>query len=134
MMTFKFFFPSPELKWVSGLCQCFSSTEGECSRSESGVMMRSGTGKYSSAEGVVYTGEWCEDKVCKYCVCVLHDVSFLWLLTCSLALCHLHRCMAQGPCSILLELFTQGSSKTTCTTAREHTLSPMGVLTKVTFT
>ncbi|XP_076578022.1 MORN repeat-containing protein 2 [Chaetodon auriga] len=37
--------------------------EGECSRSTSGVMMRSGAGKHTSAGGVIYTGEWREDKM-----------------------------------------------------------------------
>ncbi|XP_034019248.1 MORN repeat-containing protein 2 [Thalassophryne amazonica] len=36
--------------------------EGESSRSESGVMMRSNTGEYISADGVTYTGQWHEDK------------------------------------------------------------------------
>ncbi|XP_069012974.1 MORN repeat-containing protein 2 [Embiotoca jacksoni] len=37
--------------------------EGECSRSECGAMVRSGTGKHTSASGVVYSGEWNEDKM-----------------------------------------------------------------------
>uniref|UniRef100_A0A3Q3IX02 MORN repeat containing 2 n=2 Tax=Monopterus albus TaxID=43700 RepID=A0A3Q3IX02_MONAL len=37
--------------------------EGECSRSESGVIMRSGTGKHTSPSGVIYNGEWHEDKM-----------------------------------------------------------------------
>ncbi|XP_068163413.1 MORN repeat-containing protein 2 isoform X1 [Antennarius striatus] len=37
--------------------------EGECSRSASGVVMRSGAGKHTSANGVVYTGEWKKDKM-----------------------------------------------------------------------
>ncbi|XP_042367326.1 MORN repeat-containing protein 2 isoform X2 [Plectropomus leopardus] len=36
--------------------------EGECS-SASGVMMRSGAGKHTSAGGIIYTGEWSEDKM-----------------------------------------------------------------------
>lgn len=55
------------------VCQRLSlfSAEGECSRSESGAVMRSGTGKHTSAGGVVYTGEWREDKVCMvFTVCV----------------------------------------------------------------
>ncbi|KAM3587436.1 uncharacterized protein V6R79_005502 [Siganus canaliculatus] len=37
--------------------------EGKCSRSAAGVMMRSGVGEYTSADGVTYTGEWHEDKM-----------------------------------------------------------------------
>ncbi|KAA8580061.1 hypothetical protein FQN60_005596 [Etheostoma spectabile] len=37
--------------------------EGECNRAASGVMMRSGTGKHTSAGGTTYTGEWLEDKM-----------------------------------------------------------------------
>ncbi|XP_071389731.1 MORN repeat-containing protein 2 [Centroberyx affinis] len=37
--------------------------EGECSRSASGVVMRSGTGKQITASGIIYTGEWHEDKM-----------------------------------------------------------------------
>ncbi|XP_019134506.2 MORN repeat-containing protein 2 [Larimichthys crocea] len=37
--------------------------EGECSRCASGVMMRSGAGKHTSEGGVIYTGEWHEDKM-----------------------------------------------------------------------
>ncbi|XP_040001023.1 MORN repeat-containing protein 2 isoform X3 [Xiphias gladius] len=37
--------------------------EGECSKSASGVMMRSGAGKHTSANGIIYTGEWHEDKM-----------------------------------------------------------------------
>ncbi|XP_053169708.1 MORN repeat-containing protein 2 [Scomber japonicus] len=37
--------------------------EGECSRSESGVITRSGSGKHTSVNGVIYTGEWHEDKM-----------------------------------------------------------------------
>ncbi|XP_049892455.1 MORN repeat-containing protein 2 isoform X2 [Epinephelus moara] len=37
--------------------------EGECSMSASGVMMRSGSGKHTSAGGIIYTGEWHEDKM-----------------------------------------------------------------------
>ncbi|XP_047430538.1 MORN repeat-containing protein 2 [Mugil cephalus] len=37
--------------------------EGESSRSESGAMVRSGTGKHTSACGIIYTGEWSEDKM-----------------------------------------------------------------------
>ncbi|XP_041834021.1 MORN repeat-containing protein 2 isoform X3 [Melanotaenia boesemani] len=36
--------------------------EGECSRS-AGVLVRSGTGKHISVTGVIYTGEWCKDKM-----------------------------------------------------------------------
>ncbi|XP_059895019.1 MORN repeat-containing protein 2 isoform X1 [Gadus macrocephalus] len=39
------------------------SYEGESIKSESGVVMRSGTGQQSSANGVVYTGEWQEDQM-----------------------------------------------------------------------
>ncbi|XP_022074392.1 MORN repeat-containing protein 2 isoform X1 [Acanthochromis polyacanthus] len=37
--------------------------EGECCRSECGVMVRSGNGKYTSANGVTYIGEWHKDKM-----------------------------------------------------------------------
>ncbi|XP_029016109.1 MORN repeat-containing protein 2-like [Betta splendens] len=37
--------------------------EGECCTSASGVMMRSGTGRHISANGLKYTGEWHEDKM-----------------------------------------------------------------------
>ncbi|XP_054480941.1 MORN repeat-containing protein 2 [Anoplopoma fimbria] len=37
--------------------------EGECSRSASGVMKRSGAGKHTSACGIIYIGEWLEDKM-----------------------------------------------------------------------
>ncbi|XP_020495160.2 MORN repeat-containing protein 2 [Labrus bergylta] len=37
--------------------------EGECSRVAAGALMRSGTGKHTSAGGVIYTGEWHEDKM-----------------------------------------------------------------------
>ncbi|XP_029902063.1 MORN repeat-containing protein 2 [Myripristis murdjan] len=37
--------------------------EGERSWSASGVLMRSGTGKQISANGIIYTGEWHEDKM-----------------------------------------------------------------------
>ncbi|KAM4569774.1 MORN repeat-containing protein 2 [Odontesthes bonariensis] len=37
--------------------------EGECSRSASGVLVRSGKGKHISASGITYIGEWCEDKM-----------------------------------------------------------------------
>ncbi|XP_010786291.1 MORN repeat-containing protein 2 [Notothenia coriiceps] len=36
--------------------------EGECSMC-AGVMMRSGTGTHTSAGGIIYTGEWLEDKM-----------------------------------------------------------------------
>ncbi|XP_034381739.1 MORN repeat-containing protein 2 isoform X2 [Cyclopterus lumpus] len=38
-------------------------SEGECSRSASGVMKRSGAGKHTSAGGIIYTGEWMEDQM-----------------------------------------------------------------------
>lgn len=59
------------LTLLLGLCQPLSSTEGECSSSASGVMVRSGAGTHTSAGGVIYTGEWHEDKVCIYSVCTL---------------------------------------------------------------
>ncbi|XP_056223734.1 MORN repeat-containing protein 2 [Seriola aureovittata] len=37
--------------------------EGECSRSASGALMRSGVGKHTSADGIIYTGEWLQDKM-----------------------------------------------------------------------
>ncbi|XP_075968039.1 MORN repeat-containing protein 2 isoform X2 [Anarhichas minor] len=37
--------------------------EGECDSSALGVMKRSGAGKHTSAGGVIYTGEWLEDKI-----------------------------------------------------------------------
>ncbi|XP_013855546.1 MORN repeat-containing protein 2 isoform X2 [Austrofundulus limnaeus] len=36
---------------------------GESSRSSSGALVRSGTGKHTSSNGLVYIGEWCEDKM-----------------------------------------------------------------------
>lgn len=123
-----------------GLCQLLSSTEGECSRSASGVMMRSGAGKHTSASGVIYTGEWCEDKVCCCLLCVYLTSYDVWspvvTHTCSLSLCAclVHRCMAGGPCSSPLEHVMKENSKTICTTARERTPSQTAVLTKVTFT
>lgn len=109
-----------------------SSTEGECSRSASGVMMRSGAGKHTSEGGVIYTGEWHGDKVCIYCacVCVCASLPLMWLLIHALSP---HRCMAEGPCSIPPEHYMKENSKTTCTTAREHTPSQTAVLTRVTF-
>ncbi|XP_008399298.1 MORN repeat-containing protein 2 isoform X1 [Poecilia reticulata] len=37
--------------------------EGECRKAESGELVRSGTGKHTSASGIIYTGEWQEDKM-----------------------------------------------------------------------
>ncbi|RVE56443.1 hypothetical protein OJAV_G00221210 [Oryzias javanicus] len=37
--------------------------EGECSRCESGELVKSGIGKHTSANGLTYVGEWCEDKM-----------------------------------------------------------------------
>uniref|UniRef100_A0A3Q0RKN7 MORN repeat containing 2 n=1 Tax=Amphilophus citrinellus TaxID=61819 RepID=A0A3Q0RKN7_AMPCI len=37
--------------------------EGECSRSACGATVRSGVGKHTSASGIIYTGEWHEDKM-----------------------------------------------------------------------
>uniref|UniRef100_A0A665WCY8 MORN repeat containing 2 n=1 Tax=Echeneis naucrates TaxID=173247 RepID=A0A665WCY8_ECHNA len=37
--------------------------EGECSRSASGALMRNGVGKHTSANGIIYTGEWLEDRM-----------------------------------------------------------------------
>ncbi|XP_026217268.1 MORN repeat-containing protein 2 isoform X1 [Anabas testudineus] len=37
--------------------------EGDYSRSATGVILRSGTGKHISANGILYTGEWHEDKM-----------------------------------------------------------------------
>ncbi|XP_029969653.1 MORN repeat-containing protein 2 [Salarias fasciatus] len=37
--------------------------EGECCRSLSGALVRNGTGKHTSAYGVTYTGDWCNDKM-----------------------------------------------------------------------
>ncbi|XP_029681339.1 MORN repeat-containing protein 2 isoform X2 [Takifugu rubripes] len=38
--------------------------EGECIKSASGGLMRSGTGKHTSADGAMYTGKWRKDKMC----------------------------------------------------------------------
>ncbi len=96
--------------------------------------MRSGAGTHTSAGGVIYTGEWHEDKVCNYCSC--HDS--LWFLHCCIFLSsysHIsHRCMAEEPCSIRLELYMKENSKTTCTTAWEHTPSKTAPFIKDTFT
>lgn len=40
--------------------------------SSSGVLMRTGWGTHTSANGVTYTGAWLEDKVC-----VIYDFYFL---------------------------------------------------------
>lgn len=45
-------------------------TEGECSRSASGALMRNGVGKHTSANGIIYTGEWHEDKVYTLMLCL----------------------------------------------------------------
>ncbi|XP_033845147.1 MORN repeat-containing protein 2 [Periophthalmus magnuspinnatus] len=37
--------------------------EGQCYKSASGAMVRGGTGKHVSASGVVYSGEWNEDRI-----------------------------------------------------------------------
>ncbi|KAM6984750.1 MORN repeat-containing protein 2-like [Aplochiton taeniatus] len=37
--------------------------EGECYRSVDGVVVRSGTGKHISANGIIYTGKWHDDKM-----------------------------------------------------------------------
>ncbi|XP_071357931.1 MORN repeat-containing protein 2 [Trachinotus anak] len=37
--------------------------EGEFSRSASGALMRSGIGKHTSVNGIIYTGEWHDDKM-----------------------------------------------------------------------
>ncbi|MED6263231.1 hypothetical protein CHARACLAT_002423 [Characodon lateralis] len=37
--------------------------EGQCSRSASGALVRSGIGKHTSVSGIIYMGEWCEDKM-----------------------------------------------------------------------
>ncbi|XP_075907709.1 MORN repeat-containing protein 2 isoform X2 [Nelusetta ayraudi] len=37
--------------------------EGECRVSSSGVLMRTGWGTHTSANGVTYTGAWLEDKL-----------------------------------------------------------------------
>lgn len=109
-------------------------TEGECSGSASEGVKRSGAGKHASAGGVIYTGEWLEDKVCvQYSWCLLLNAGWLHLLVthaCSLS----SRCTAEGPCSIPLEPSMKENSKTTCTTARERTPSRTAPLTKVTFT
>lgn len=52
----------------------------------------------------------------------------------TLHLCPSLRCMAEGLSSIPLEHYMKENSKTTCTTAQEHTLSQTALLTKVTFT
>lgn len=49
-----------------------TSTEGECIKSASGVLMRSGAGKHTSADGAMYTGKWRKDKVRNYRWRVLH--------------------------------------------------------------
>lgn len=70
-----------------------SSTEGECTSSESGLMKRSGAGTHTSADGATYTGEWREDKVRTYSKCVLESpgprdrVPVPLSLTSALALC-----------------------------------------------
>ncbi|XP_047192297.1 MORN repeat-containing protein 2 isoform X2 [Scophthalmus maximus] len=38
--------------------------EGECGLSASGAMVRCGAGKHTSANGIIYMGEWHEDRMC----------------------------------------------------------------------
>ncbi|XP_058480453.1 MORN repeat-containing protein 2 [Solea solea] len=38
--------------------------EGGCGRCASGAMVRKGVGKHTSANGIIYTGVWQEDKMC----------------------------------------------------------------------
>lgn len=57
----------------------------------------------------------------------------MWLNKHNLPLCRSPRCMVEGPCSILLEHNMKENSKTTCTTAQEHTPSQMVLCVKVTF-
>lgn len=57
----------------------------------------------------------------------------MWLNKHNLPLCRSPRCMVEGPCSIPLEHNMKENSKTTCTTAQEHTPSQMVLCVKVTF-
>ncbi|XP_024863535.1 MORN repeat-containing protein 2 [Kryptolebias marmoratus] len=52
-----------ELLKVSWIFPNGDKYEGGCSRSASGALVRSGTGKQTSASGTVYVGEWSEDKM-----------------------------------------------------------------------
>lgn len=112
----------------------FFSSEGECSKTPSGVLMRGGVGKHTSTDGVTYIGEWHDDKVC-ICMCVYTTFSDACVLVfpLMLSLCASHRCMAEGPWSIPLVLYMKENSKTTCTTARGLTPSQMALLIKANF-
>lgn len=66
----------------------FFSSEGECSKTPSGVLMRGGVGKHTSTDGVTYIGEWHDDKVCIcMCVCTLPPLMpvCLYFPSCSLS-------------------------------------------------
>uniref|UniRef100_A0A3Q3H1U5 MORN repeat containing 2 n=1 Tax=Kryptolebias marmoratus TaxID=37003 RepID=A0A3Q3H1U5_KRYMA len=56
-------FTGEELLKVSWIFPNGDKYEGGCSRSASGALVRSGTGKQTSASGTVYVGEWSEDKM-----------------------------------------------------------------------
>ncbi|XP_072309602.1 MORN repeat-containing protein 2 [Eucyclogobius newberryi] len=52
--------------WHEGISYIFPNGdkyEGQCSESASGAIVRGGAGKHISSGGVVYVGEWREDKM-----------------------------------------------------------------------
>ncbi|KAK7896350.1 hypothetical protein WMY93_021675 [Mugilogobius chulae] len=56
--------------------------EGQGRKSASGAMVRRGTGKHISASGIIYNGEWNEDKVWGFlCLINLIYEFSLWLVT-----------------------------------------------------
>ncbi|XP_028845918.1 MORN repeat-containing protein 2 isoform X2 [Denticeps clupeoides] len=57
-MTVSYIFPNGD-KYVP----CMWTSEGECCRTAEGVLMRHGVGKHTSGSGVIYKGEWKDDKM-----------------------------------------------------------------------
>lgn len=74
-MMFLIIWGKKRMDLIVNVCHFPSPAEGECTSSESGLMMRSGVGKHTSADGATYTGEWREDKVRTCSKCVLHESS-----------------------------------------------------------
>lgn len=102
--------------------------------------MRTGWGTHISADGVTYTGEWLEDKVWAFCVCVFcflfvfiglvfFDSLILDNLPWSFCSCMAKEHYSIGPEHIMLE-----NLMTTCTMAWEHTPFLMVPHIKVNFT
>uniref|UniRef100_A0A8C6UKW9 MORN repeat containing 2 n=1 Tax=Neogobius melanostomus TaxID=47308 RepID=A0A8C6UKW9_9GOBI len=56
---------TPKIKYVT-ISYIFPNAdkyEGQCCKSTSGALVRGGTGKHTSASGVIYSGEWYDDKM-----------------------------------------------------------------------